>query len=168
MYPPSRSSGYGLRNEWLVANRDPFSLEIFKKYDFAFSERPYQNVYSSTVVVVFSQNLNKIVLSLELEPQINCQQLPRTQVSDSRPPCAIENRQKVQAKIPQNRPNFRVFDIFGQSSGRRTPPPYFGAVETKRIGHFLRKTPFCRRFEFWGKTAAKIRGDPANSAVCCV
>ena len=30
-----------------------------------------------------------------VEPQINCQQLPRTRVSDSRPPCAIENRQKV-------------------------------------------------------------------------
>ena len=35
------------------------------------------------------------MLSLELEPQINCQQLPHTRVSDSRPPCAIENRQKV-------------------------------------------------------------------------
>ena len=28
-----------------------------------------------------------------------------------------------QAKIPQNRPNFRVFDIFGHNSGKRTPPP---------------------------------------------
>ena len=28
-----------------------------------------------------------------------------------------------QAKIPQNRPNFRVFDIFGQKPGRRNPPP---------------------------------------------
>ena len=44
---------------------------------------------------VFSQIFNTIMLSLELEPQINCQQLPRTGVSDSRPPCAIENRQKV-------------------------------------------------------------------------
>ena len=63
-----------------------------------------------------------------------------------------------QAKTPQNRPNFRVFDIFGQNSGRRTPPPIFWAVETKKIGHFSRKTPFCRLFEFWEKTAAKIIG----------
>ena len=34
MYRPSRSLGYGLRNEWLVANHCPISLEIFKKYDF--------------------------------------------------------------------------------------------------------------------------------------
>ena len=61
----------------------------------AASERRYQTVHSSTVVLVFSQNFNKIMLSLELEPQINCQQLPRTRVSYSRPPCAIENRQKV-------------------------------------------------------------------------
>ena len=32
-----------------------------------------------------------------------------------------------QAKIPQNRPNFRVFDIFGQKPGRRnSPPPILG------------------------------------------
>ena len=49
-----------------------------------------------------------------------------------------------QAKIPQNRPNFRVFDIFGQKPGRRNPPPpYFGAVEIKKVGHFLRKSAFC-------------------------
>ena len=48
-----------------------------------------------------------------------------------------------QAKIPQNRPNFRVFDIFGQKPGRRNPPPHFGAVETKKVGHFRRKTAFC-------------------------
>ena len=35
MYPPSRSSGYGLRNQWLVANWGLISWEIFKKYDFA-------------------------------------------------------------------------------------------------------------------------------------
>ena len=44
----------------------------------AFSQRQYQTVHSSTVVFVFSQNFNKNKLSLELEPQINCQQLPRT------------------------------------------------------------------------------------------
>ena len=38
------------------------------------------------------------------------------------------------------------------------PPPYFGAVETKKIGHFSRKNPFCRLFEFWEKTAAKVIG----------
>ena len=38
------------------------------------------------------------------------------------------------------------------------PLPYFGAVETRKIIHFLRKTPFCRLFEFWEKTAAKIIG----------
>ena len=49
-----------------------------------------------------------------------------------------------QAKIPQNRPNFRVFDIFGQKPGRRNPPPpYFGAVEIKKVGHFPRKSAFC-------------------------
>ena len=31
-----------------------------------------------------------------------------------------------QAKIPQNKPNFRVFDTFGQDSGRRTPAPILG------------------------------------------
>ena len=58
-----------------------------------------------------------------------------------------------QAKIPQNRPDFRVFDTFGHNLGRRTPLPYFGAVETKQIGHFSRKTPFCQRFEFLGKNS---------------
>ena len=48
-----------------------------------------------------------------------------------------------QAKIPQNGPNFGVFDIFGQRSGKRTPSPYFGALETKDTGHFPQKTPFC-------------------------
>ena len=52
---------------------------------------------------MFSQNFNTIMLSLELE-----------------------------AKIPQNRPNLRVFDIFGQNLGRKTPPPYFGDVEIKK------------------------------------
>ena len=36
-----------------------------------------------------------------------------------------------QAKIPQSRPNFRVFDIFGQNSGRRTPPPILGPEKSK-------------------------------------
>ena len=31
-----------------------------------------------------------------------------------------------QAKIPQNRPNFRVFNILGQEPGRKTPPPFLG------------------------------------------
>ena len=31
-----------------------------------------------------------------------------------------------QAKIPQNRPNFKVFDIFGRNSGGRTPPLFWG------------------------------------------
>ena len=61
----------------------------------AFSEPRYQIVHSSTVVLVFPQISNKIMPSLELEPQINCQQLPGTRVSDSGPLCAIENRQKV-------------------------------------------------------------------------
>ena len=41
-----------------------------------------------------------------------------------------------EAKIPQNRPNFKVSDISGQGSGKTTPPPYFGAVGTKIIGYF--------------------------------
>ena len=51
-----------------------------------------------------------------------------------------------QAKIPQNRPNFRVFDIFGQNSGRRTPPSYFGAVETKKKKVISRKKRFLSTF----------------------
>ena len=39
MYPASRSSGYGLRNQWLVANRGLISLEIFKKYDFEWKKQ---------------------------------------------------------------------------------------------------------------------------------
>ena len=31
-----------------------------------------------------------------------------------------------EAEIPQNRPNFRVFDIFGHILGRRTPPLFWG------------------------------------------
>ena len=45
--------------------------------------RAISSVHSSTVVFVFSQIFNKIMLSLELETQINCRQLPRTRVSDS-------------------------------------------------------------------------------------
>ena len=73
----------------------------------------------------------------------------------------------VQAKIPQNRPDFRVFDISGQIWGMRTPPPYSGAVETRKKGGFPRKTTFCRLFQFLEKTAAKITGrllDPLASA----
>ena len=31
-----------------------------------------------------------------------------------------------QAKIPKNRPNLKVFDIYGQQLGRRTPSPILG------------------------------------------
>ena len=48
-----------------------------------------------------------------------------------------------QAKIPQNRPIVRVFDILGQKPGRRTPPPNFGAVETKILGLLPQESPFC-------------------------
>ena len=57
-----------------------------------------RNIKLYTVVLLFflpSQIVNKSLLSLELEPQINPQQLPRTRVSDSRPPCAMKYRQKV-------------------------------------------------------------------------
>ena len=64
-----------------------------------------------------------------------------------------------QAKIPQNRPNFRVLIFLDKIRVGGPPPPYFGAVETKKIGHFPRKTLFCRLFEFWEKTAAKIIGE---------
>ena len=59
-----------------------------------------------------------------------------------------------QAKIPQNRPNSRVFDIFGRNSRRRTPP-YFGAVETKKIGHFSRKPLFADLLNFGKKQLLK-------------
>ena len=48
-----------------------------------------------------------------------------------------------QAKIPENRPNFRVYDIYGQNSGRRNPTPYFGAVGTKEVGYPPRRNSFC-------------------------
>ena len=64
-----------------------------------------------------------------------------------------------QAKIPQNRPNFRVLILLDKIRVRGPPPSHFGAVETKEIGHFPRKTLFCRLFEFWEKTAAKIIGE---------
>ena len=48
-----------------------------------------------------------------------------------------------QAKIPQNRPISGFFDFFGQRQGRRTPAPYFGAVETNKIGLVPRKSPVC-------------------------
>ena len=207
----------------------------------AFSERRYQTVHSSTVVFVFSQNFNKTMISLEPEPQINCQQLPRTGVSVSGPPCVVDtffrswkqskgisvslrsipccytiqvhwcaalfccttpeqtkilqnalnsrvfdglgessepphpyfgareskenwNLSKVlyrqvhwcaalffrtspeQAKIPQNRPNVRVFDICGHNSGRRTPPPLIWGCRNQKNRSFLAKNPFLSTF----------------------
>ena len=38
-----------------------------------------------------------------------------------------------QAKIPHNRPHFRVCDIFGQNSGRRTPPLFWGRRNHKNM-----------------------------------
>ena len=78
----------------------------------ALSEARNQTVHSSTVVFMFSQIFITIMLPLKLEPQINCQQLPRTRVSDSQPPCAIKNRQKVQ----------NVFPIWKQSKGMSVFP----------------------------------------------
>ena len=72
-----------------------FSSCFLPNFKSCIFRRAYQTVHSSTVVFVFSQMFNKIMLSLELEPQINCQQLPRTRLSDSRPPCARTNRQEV-------------------------------------------------------------------------
>ena len=50
-----------------------------------------------------------------------------------------------QAKIPQNTPNFKVFDIFGQSRVGG-PLPHFWAVETKRKRSFPAKIPFLLTF----------------------
>ena len=50
-----------------------------------------------------------------------------------------------QAKIPQNRPNFRVFDIFGQKPGRRTPPLFWGR-RNKKNKSFSAKIPFLLTF----------------------
>ena len=59
-------------------------------------------------------------------------------------------------KVKQNRPNFRVFDIFGQKPGRRNPPPpYFGAVEIKKVGHFSRKSAFSDFLNFGKKQLLK-------------
>ena len=73
-----------------------FSSCFFPKFKIMHFQNRDIKLY--TVVLLFLCFLNfflKIMLSLKLEPQINCQQLPRTRVSDSRPPCAIEDRQKV-------------------------------------------------------------------------
>ena len=51
-----------------------------------------------------------------------------------------------QAKIPQNRPNFRVFDIFGQKPGRRTPPPVFWGRRNQKNRSFSAKVPFLLTF----------------------
>ena len=69
---------------------------VFSKIqNHAFSGPEYQIVHTSSVGFIFFQIFNKVILSLKLEPQINCQQLLLTRVSDSRTPCAMENRQKV-------------------------------------------------------------------------
>ena len=48
------------------------------------------------------------------------------------------------------------------------PPPFWGRRNPKK-SHFLRKTPFCRLFEFWEKTGAKIIGGvPWAFALCVV
>ena len=62
---------------------------------------------------MFSQIFNKIVLSLELELQIDCQQLPRTRFPDSRRPCAMENRQKLHffAQLEAKYRHERVLEI---------------------------------------------------------
>ena len=46
---------------------------------------------------------------------------------------------REQAKIPQNRPNFRVFDIFGQEPGRRKPPPLFWGRRNQKSRSFPAK-----------------------------
>ena len=51
-----------------------------------------------------------------------------------------------QAKIPQNRPHFRVFDICGQQSGRRTPPPFLWGRGNQRKRAFSAKTPLLSTF----------------------
>ena len=37
-----------------------------------------------------------------------------------------------EAKIPQNRPHFRVLDICGRNSGRKTTPPILGPQKPKK------------------------------------
>ena len=64
-----------------------------------------------------------------------------------------QSRQKY-PKIGQ----ISAFSIFLDKIRVGGPPPYFGAVATNKIGHFSRKTPFCRLFELREKTAAKIIG----------
>ena len=50
-----------------------------------------------------------------------------------------------QAKIPQNRPNFRVFDVFAQMPGRRTPPLFWGS-KNQNNRSFSAKIPFSLTF----------------------
>ena len=51
-----------------------------------------------------------------------------------------------QAKIPQNRPNFRVFDIFGLKPGRRNPPPLFWGRRNQKSRSFPAKICFLLTF----------------------
>ena len=51
-----------------------------------------------------------------------------------------------QAKIPQNRPKFRVFDILGQKSGRRTPAPLFWGLRNQTNRFFPAKKSFLSIF----------------------
>ena len=47
-----------------------------------------------------------------------------------------------QAKIPQNSPNFRVFDISGQTRVGGTPPPILGPYKPKKVVILREKSPF--------------------------
>ena len=50
-----------------------------------------------------------------------------------------------EAKIPQNRPNLRVFDIFRHNSGRTTPPLFWGSRNQKNRS-ITAKNPFLLTF----------------------
>ena len=60
-----------------------------------------------------------------------------------------------EAKIPQNRPTFRVFDIFGQILGRRTPPLFWGRRNQKNRSFPAKKPLFVAILNFGKKQLLK-------------
>ena len=58
-------------------------------------------------------------------------------------------------KIPQNRPNFRVFDIFEQTLGRRTPPLFWGRRNQKNRSFPAKKPLFVDILNFGKKQLLK-------------
>ena len=77
----SAQRGFGMSNQRNITC--DFSSCFFPIFKIMHFQNDDMESYTVVLFFVFSQFFNKILLSLELEPQINCQQLPRTRVSVS-------------------------------------------------------------------------------------